>query len=234
MERKYAKSLLEKTKQDYNLIAKDFSRTRSYPWQEIKFLFNAYLSQNEKVLDLGCGNGRYFPFFREKQAEYFGVDNSAELIKIAKNKYPEARFSVEDALNLSFPNNFFDKVYNIAVLHQIPSEEFRTRLLQEIKRTLKFKGLLILTVWKFHRWEELSLLLKYIILKIIGKSKLDWGDVFIPWGRKTERYYHCFSKKELEGLIKKVGFKLVDSGIAKDKKGNRQNIYIVAQKYLGE
>lgn len=234
MEKEYAKSLLEKTKKDYNLIAKDFSRTRRLPWSEIGFLFDRNLRQNDRVLDLGCGNGRYLPFFKRKEVDYFGADSSIELIKIAKNKYPQARFSVEDALDLSFPNNFFDKVYNIAVLHQIPSEEFRTRLLQEIKRTLKFKGLLILTVWKFHRWRELLLLLKYTTLKIIGKSKLDWKDVFVPWGKKTERYYHHFSKKELEGLIKKIGFKIVNSGIVKNMKGNRQNIYIVARKSLGE
>lgn len=230
MDREYAKFLLTKTKEDYNSIAKDFSRTRSYPWQEIRFLFDNYLVANEKILDLGCGNGRYFPFFKEKKVDYFGIDGSSELIRIAKNKYHQGRFSVEDALDLSFPNNFFNKVYSIAVLHQIPSGELRSRLLKEIKRTLRSKGLLILTVWKLHRRKELLLLLKYTILKAIRKSKLDWRDVFVSWGKKTERYYHYFSQRELEKLVKETGFEIIDSGTVKDLKGNRQNIYIVAKK----
>lgn len=230
MKREHAKSLLRKTKEDYNLIAKEFSRTRNYPWGELRFLFDAYLGKSERVLDLGCGNGRYIPFFGEKKSDYFGIDNSTELIQIARKKYPKAQFFIEDALNLSFPNNYFDKVYSIALLHQIPSKEFRIQLLEEAKRVLKLKGLLILTVWKFHRRQELILLLKYTLLKMFGKSKMDWGDIFVSWGRETERYYHFFSKRELESLIKKTGLEVIDSGIVKNRNGNRRNIYVVAKK----
>ena len=230
MKREHAKSLLRKTKEDYNLIAKEFSRTRNYPWQELRFLFDAYLGKSERILDLGCGNGRYIPFFEKQKSDYFGIDNSTELIQIARKKYPKAQFFTEDALSLSFPNNYFDKIYSIALLHQIPSEEFRLQLLKEAKRVLRLKGLLILTVWKFHRRQELILLLKYTLLKIFGKSKMDWRDIFVSWGRETERYYHFFSKRELENLIKKAGLEVIDSGIVKNRNGNRRNIYVVAKK----
>lgn len=230
MEKKYAEYLLEKTKKDYNLIAEEFSRTRKKPWEEIKILFNDYLIFGEKVLDLGCGNGRYFPFFKEKRINYFGIDFSEKLIEIAKNKYPEGNFQVGDALNLPFPENFFDKVYSIATLHHIPSKEFRLQFLKEIKKILKPEGILILTVWRFHRLKETYLLFKYTILKLFGKTKLDWKDIFEPWGKKIERYYHWFSKRELENLVKEVNFKIEKIGIVKNKRGNRQNIYLIARK----
>lgn len=230
MEKKYAEYLLKKTSQDYNLIAADFSRTRECPWPETKFLFDEYLIPEEKILDLGCGNGRYFEFFKGKNVDCFGVDSSEKLIEIAKNKYPKARFQVADAFNLPFSNNFFDKVYSIAVLHHIPSNEFRLQFLKEIRKVLKSGGLLILTVWRFHDWQERLLIPRYTILKLLGKSKLDFGDVFEPWGKKIERYYHCFSKKELINLVKKADFKIKKFGIIKNGKGNRQNIYLIAQK----
>ena len=230
MDKKYAEYLLNKTKEDYNLIAEDFSRTRERLWEELGFLFEDYLSPGEKVLDLGCGNGRYLEFFRKKNIEYFGVDSSEKLIKIAKNKYPEVNFKVGDALKLSFPDNFFDKIYSIAVLHQVPSDSFRLQFLKEVKRVLKPKGLLILTVWKFHEIDELYLLFKYTILKLIGKSKFDRKDIFEPWGKKIERYYHCFSGKELVDLVKKTEFKIKKSGVVKNERGNRQNIYLIAEK----
>jgi len=230
MKKEYAEWLLQKTKEDYNSIADDFSRTREKTWEEIEFLFRDYLKAGDKILDLGCGNGRYFPLFKEKKVEYFGIDFSEKIIEIAINKYPEANFQRRDGLNLPFPKNFFDKIYSIATLHHIPSEELRIQFLKEIKRALKPKGLLILTVWKFHQFKEIHLLLKYIILKLIGKSKLDWKDMFEPWGKKIERYYHWFSKKELEKLAKEANFKIEKIGIVKNQRGNRRNIYIIAEK----
>jgi len=230
MDKEYAKYLLEKTRKDYNLIAEDFSRTRKEPWPEMKFLFADFLIPGERVLDLGCGNGRWFSLFQEKNIDYVGIDSSEKLIEIAKARYPKGKFQVADALNLPFPNNFFDKVYNIAVLHHIPSEELRLRFLSEVRRILKPGQLLILTVWKFHQRKELYLLFKYTILKLVGKSKLDFRDIFEPWGNKIERYYHCFSKKELIDLVTRAGFQIQKAGIVRNQRGNRQNIYLVAKK----
>jgi ubiquinone/menaquinone biosynthesis C-methylase UbiE len=231
MDLEYAKFILEKTKEDYNLIAKEFSATRKEVWEELRFLFEN-LKEGEKVLDLGCGNGRWYNLFKEKKVDYFGIDNSEKLIEIAKENFPSAKFFVGDALNLPFQDNFFDKIYSIALFHHIPSGEFRTRVLSEAKRVLKPGGILILTSWRIHRWREIFILVKYTFLKLIGISKLDFKDIFLPWGKKALRYYHCFSKKELENLVKKVGFEILESGMVKNKRGNRQNYYLVCQKPL--
>ncbi len=221
---------MERVNRNYNLIARDFSRTRNRPWYEIRFLFSDYLFSGDKVLDLGCGNGRNIVYFNEKLTDYYGVDNSVELIKLAKKKYPQKKFSVDDALDLSFAGSFFDKVYSIAVLHQIPSEKLRLKFLKEAKRVLKPKGLLVLTVWKLYRPDHLILTLKNYFMKRIKRSKLDYGDVLIPWGAKVERYYHFFSEKELKALVEKAGLKLIESGVIKSDDNDRQNIYIIAQK----
>jgi len=212
------------------LISEEFSSTRENVWEELKFLFDDYLKEKESVLDLGCGNGRYYEFFKNKNINYVGADNSGKLIDIAKRKYGEEKFVAADALKLPFPDNSFDKVYSIAVLHHFPSKELRNQFLSEAKRVLKTNGLLILTVWKFHQTKEWISLFKYTVLKILGLSKLDFRDIFEPWGKKTERYYHWFSIKELAGLAEEAGFKIKKIGVIKNKRGNRQNIYLVAKK----
>jgi len=225
----YAKFILEKTKKDYNLIANEFSETRKGIWEELLFIFDG-LKKGERVLDLGCGNGRWYKVFKEKGVEYFGIDNSERLIDIAKKDFPEANFFVADALNLPFNDGFFDKIFSIAFLHHIPSFKLRIDSLKETKRVLKENGILILTCWKIHRFREIFILFKYTLLKLVGMSRLDFKDIFLPWGKKTLRYYHCFSKKELENLVERVGFEILESGVIKNKKGNRQNYYLICQK----
>ena len=230
MIQEYADYLIKKTRDDYNLISVDFSRTRNRLWEEIAFLFRA--ENNEKVLDSGCGNGRYYELL--KHTDYTGIDNSKELITIAKEKYPNAKFQVADSLNLPFADNSFNQVYSIAVLHRIPSKEYQWQFFKEAKRVLKKDGKFIITVWslpiKQYNKKNVFLLLKYTFLKIIGLSKLDFGDVLEPWGNQTEKYYHWFSKRELERLAKKAGFKIEESGFIRNDRKTRQNIYLVAKK----
>ncbi len=225
MDKEYAQHLLNKTRKDYNLIARDFSRTRSRIWPEITFLFDL-LEKEDKILDLGCGNGRLYPAL--EKGNYIGVDYSEKLIEMAKENHPEAKFQKADALNLPFNDNCFDKIYSIAVLHHIPSAELRTDFLKEAKRVLKKEGKIILTVWKFHQKKEIFLLIKYTILKLLGKTKMDFKDVLKPWGDRAERYYHCFSLREFKKTVRGAGFIIKEDGVTKNRRKTRQNFYIIA------
>lgn len=248
MDEAYAQYLLKKTTQDYNLIADHFARTREWIWQEVIPLAGD-IWDGERVLDLGCGNGRLLELFREKGIDYVGVDSSEKLIEIAKKKYqpapsikkgkgplfrPAVRFLVANALNLPLPDNFFHKVFSLAVLHHIPSEKFRLQFLKEVRRVLREGGQLILSVWNlWSRKATWKLLLKYTFLKLIGKSKLDFKDIFYPWKSPrgqiiVQRYIHCFTKPELKNLVQKSGFKVKEIWIWP--KGARSNIYLVAEK----
>jgi ubiquinone/menaquinone biosynthesis C-methylase UbiE len=233
MKKKYAEYLLKKTQKDYNLVAEDYARTRAFVPEDIKSLGD-YTRTGEKVLDSGCANGRLWEIFKTKKVDYIGVDISEKLIELAKNKYPRAKFQKADALNLPFPNDYFDKIYSISVLHNIPSRNFQIQCLKEAKRILKPEGLLIIRVWDFWRRKAAQrLLFKYTFLKLIGKSKLDFKDVFVPWKNSkgqilTQRYFHCFSKRELEKLVKKSGFKIKESWLGG--KDPRTNIYLIAKK----
>jgi len=229
MDKRYAQYLLNKTKNDYNLISEDFSRTRWNIWAEFN-IFRDYVENGDKVLDVGCGNGRLLELLKDKNIDYIGSDVAEKLINIAKRKYPQNKFLVADARELSFPENSFDKVFLIAVLHSIPSEEFRLQILKKIREILKPGGLLILTVWDIWRKEAILLILKYLFLKLIGQSKLDFKDVFVAWADKTDRYYHFFTKKGLKNLVLRAGFKIERTGRAKNETGKRSNIYLVARK----
>jgi len=227
MDKNYAQYLLNRTRQDYNLIARDFSSTRRFVWQGLEPLYN-YALPGEKVLDLGCGNGRLLQIFKEIDIDYTGVDSSEKLIEIAKKTYPNTKFEVADALHLPFSNNHFDKIYSIAVLHHIPSNKLRLQFLEGVKRVLSPNGLFILTVWDLWRWRKFKTITKFTVSKILGRSKIDFKDIFVPWQKDCQRYVHCFSKKELAGLIEKAGFKVKETGTLKMPDSKENNIYIIA------
>lgn len=241
MEQKYARYLLDKTQTDYNRIAEHFSKTRAHIWKDLN-CFDKFVERGDRVLDMGCGNGRLVELFKHKRIEYVGIDNSEKLIRQARKKLNtlgpriqdigKVRFVKGSALNLHFENNYFDKIFSIAVFHHIPSKNFRLQFLKEAKRVLKPDGLLILTVWNLRQKKFLRYHLKYLFLKLIGKSKLDFCDIFYPWKSPkgkvlAKRYVHCFRKKELGALLKKTGFRIQRIGfLGKHKK----NIYCVASR----
>ena len=240
MNKEYAEYLLKKITQDYNRIADIYSRARPQPWKEMEFLGKDFLENGDKVLDLGCGSGRFSETMEEKNIEYVGTDNSEKFIEIAKKRYPNLKFLLAEAKNLPFPENYFDKVYAIALFHHLPSKEYRIQVLKEIKRVLKKEGLLILTVWNlWQKRKTKKLIFKHALLKILGKSKLDFKDILMDWGGEKNIFFHCFTKKELKNLVKKTNFKIFGKGeilVGREAKIRSKlpnsNFYLIAQKPL--
>jgi len=229
MDREAALKILDEVRQSYDNIAEDFSRTRKSVWEEFKPL-GQYAKEEDKILDLGCGNGRLIELFQGKNIEYAGIDNSQKLIEIASQKYPNGNFQVFDGLKIPFPDNYFDVIFCMAVLQHIPGSELRQEFLKEIRRVLKPEGKLILSTW--YLWQKdsfWSLLIKSTLKKLVGKSELDFFDIMKPWGKISERYFHNFRKEELKRLIKKCGFRVEDLFVLKRGQENK-NLLIVAKK----
>ncbi len=204
----YAQYLIEKTKEYFEQNAKSFSGSRKNPWPEFEEL-KKYIKSGERILDLGCGNGRLFELFKDKNIKYIGVDFSEKLIEKAREKYGEY-FQVADVLSLPFPDNYFDSVWSIAVLHHIPSKILRVKALTEIRRVLRPGGKIIATCWYLFRFFRRDI--------IISPKKL-----------KIQRYYHAFTKKELKKLFEKTWFKVEELKYLK-RNGKKTNILVVATK----
>lgn len=219
--------ILDDTKKGYNFIADDFTKSRKLPWHDIYFVFD-YLNKGDKVLDLGCGSGRLFSKFQNKEAKYFGIDNSDKLIEIAKKENLQGNFQISDGLKLPFSEGFFNKIYSFAVIHHIPSRKLRLEFLKEARRVLKKDGMIVLTTWDLWNKKEP----RRDVLKNLFNKELEFKDVFVPWRDNFRnivfnRYVHLFTKGELKRLFKKAGFKVDKVGRTY---GKSRNIYIIAKK----
>jgi len=225
MDINYAKQILKKTVSDYNSIADKYSRVREKDWKEMNFLFDKYLNSKDRVLDLGCGNGRFYNSFIEREVEYIGVDPSLNLINIAKKNYPQGNFQIASGSFLPFADNYFDKVFSIAVLHHIPSIELRLQFLKEVRKVLKSGGYLILTVWDLKEKIKVGGIFDWF-----KKRKLDKGGVFLPWYGSKDTYFYSFDLEELSDLAIESGFKIIKKGEILVGERPYRNFYIVALK----
>lgn len=112
----------------------------------LKF-FDIFKGQSLKIGDIGCGNGytlsclaRQFPY-----NNYWGIDNSAELLAIAEDrKLANCEFVEGNACCLNFDNEFFDVIYTQRCLINILDWEEQKNALVEIHRTLKPEGLYLM------------------------------------------------------------------------------------------
>jgi ubiquinone/menaquinone biosynthesis C-methylase UbiE len=203
-----AYKILAENKNTYNEVAEEFHQTRKKYSPEVEEL-KSYVKEKEKVLDLGCGTGRLYEIFKNKNIDYTGIDFSENLVRIARGKYGD-RFVVGDILSLPFSDNYFDSVWAVAVLHHIPMKKLRKCALGEIKRVLRPGGRIIATCWKIKSFFR--------------------RDVFIPFHGK-KRYYRVFTKREIGKLFKKSGFKVEELRELK-RNDKKTNILIIGRKQI--
>jgi len=205
--------LLKIVHDNYRDIAAQFDVTRKkYIWPELAKVLSG-LKDGDSLLDVGCGNGRLIENLGNKNISYLGVDNSEELIKLAKINYPEQNFKVLDILKLETLTQKFDLVISVAVLHHLPSQELRLEALKKLKSVTTPGGQIIFSVWKLWSNKKYKKYLwQNIWQKLTFKSNLDFGDLLFPWKNNrgeavSERYYHAFTKRGLKRLLNLAGLK---------------------------
>lgn len=234
MKSDFAQTLLRKVRSDYQILAEKYSASREDIWPEFNE-FKKYVQPEMKIADIGCGNGRLAKIFDGVKVDYYGVDISPRLLEQARKLFPDFHFQEGDILNLPFPDNEFDLVFSILVLHQIPSAELRQRAVSQLFRVINPGGRLILTVWNLWRPKYQAQIKKTNWKHLFGFTPLDKNDLLIPWRDSgIEQYYHAFTQEELKGLLEEAGFKIERMQLAKEFKTGKKrffnNIIVIAQK----
>lgn len=100
------------------------------------------LQGTERILDIGCGNGKITAAIAERvlQGSVLGVDASQNMITFAQNHYtathPNLQFAVADVRSLPYDQEF-DYVVSFNVLHWVPEQ---AAALRSIHNALKPTG----------------------------------------------------------------------------------------------
>ncbi len=115
-----------------------------YEWERRRTLLLAEARPGERVLDLGCGAGRFLAALGEAGAEPVGVEIAQAAVDRARTNVPGAdvRLLLDDAV-IPAGHGEFDLVWCSEVLEHIPDV---SEALHEVRRVLKPGGRLLLTV----------------------------------------------------------------------------------------
>ncbi len=244
--------ITQNLKKFYNEESLKFHNTRKKHRPELDYLvkqLKSYPHKKIKVLELWCWDARCLDYVKKrtnKEISYIWIDISDKLIQIAQKKNPKERFICDDMNNIAqhFPIEHFDIIIAIASIQHLATRKQRTTTLTQCYKLLKHNGYLIQTNRSFSQW-FLKKHRKSVIVSTI-KHILSWGkknrnDIMIRrigTNKSHQRFYHIFTKKELQWYLERANF--INTQITyidnlwqmTQKRRNARNIFSVSKKSI--
>ena len=162
-----------------------------------------------RLLDAGCGSGKYSIPLQMRGFDVIGVDVSSCALEMAVKgsvcRELDIKFVAADICYLPFPSSSFDVIWCYGVLQHLLSAE-RELAISEFRRLLRRNGILF--------------------IEVFGEEDMRYGGIEVEnntFKRKNGIIYHYFNKDELNGLLSGFSCRIVES---KKEKRFEGRIYI--------
>jgi len=252
MDEKTVRALAAINRDFYRDSATAFSETRRASWPGweplVGWVERRLPSPALRVLDVGCGNGRFGAFLAEALParaagfDYCGLDASPPLLdSVRARRLPVATTEVllgdviETPLESLLADRTFSLIAVFGLLHHIPSERRRTALLSTLARRLEPGGLLALAFWRFDDFERFRARRRPFedwnrdAAETIDVSQLEPGDHLLRWGEGTAavRYCHHVDAAEAERLVGAAGLERLASYDADGREGSLNRYFVL-------
>ncbi len=132
----------------------------------------------KRVLDAGCGAGRFVEVAAGAGARVVGVDLSSAVEAAAENvaRFPNADIVQASLYALPFRRGAFDACYCIGVLQHTPDPQ---RTLSVLPLVLKERGRLAVVAYERRRWTKFQT--KYLIRPLTRRMSKRWLLGVIEW-----------------------------------------------------
>ena len=236
--------LLALNRQFYAVVAEPFHCTRlGWPRGNLMLLDYLPLARPLRVLDAGCGNGRFAAMLDSLgiPAFYTGVDANPRLLERAHHltadlahvrvELVEADLAMPDwSQCLGDPRPRFDMAVCLAVLQHMPGQDLRTQIVRSLAELLDVNGRLALSAWQFLTSPRLaSRQIEWAAVDVDERS-VDAGDALLPWKQDVYaiRYVHQIDEPEMQALAHEAGLEIRHTYVA-DGKADDLNRYAIME-----
>lgn len=226
----------------YSEIKDSFSETRQNKWFGwdlcLPYIQDVFANKSKpKVLDLGCGNFRFEKFLNENFSQIDYDVDALDNIKFNTELPVKTRFFKIDILNNTINNIDFiagkkyDLVVAFGLLHHIPGENNRKKLLKLISSSLVNESAAIVSFWNFSNDKRIFNKAKIVTDKVkdmYGFSKLENNDYFLNWKDRNDvfRFCHDFANEETKNLYSGLNI-FIKKTFCSDGKNNKLNKYVI-------
>jgi SAM-dependent methyltransferase len=225
----------------------DAARLRPWPgWEPLLGLVEQKTWPSPlRVLDVGCGNGRFGAFLADRlspnrEVDYTGIDSSAELLDRTRSRalpFATVRLHESDVVENSadsIPDGPYELITLFGVLHHVPSQDRRRALLGALRARLAGGGLLALASWQFEAFSRFRRRLvpwsdyNRSAPQPIDTGQLEPGDHLLPWGDSDRpvRYCHFESESRMRELLEGLSFEIATTYAADGREGNLNRYFI--------
>jgi ubiquinone/menaquinone biosynthesis C-methylase UbiE len=127
-----------------------------------------------RILDCGCGNGRYLRHTLAHGAtarHTIGLDIAAGMLTSLRRRWPtdlpQPHVVVGDVVHLPVPTNSCDLAYAMHMLYHVPDQQ---RAVAELRRVVRPGGTLLASTNSEHDKQELGTLFKAAIMALTGQA----------------------------------------------------------------
>jgi SAM-dependent methyltransferase len=136
------------------------------------------LNTSSKVVDIGCGSGRFIKYLKGRYGKITGIDPSTAIFAADKLLGGDSNVELIQAStdNIPFPDGHFDFGYSLGVLHHIPDSR---KALNDSVRKIKPGGFFLLYLYysldnrslPFKLLFHLSNFIRWVVSKLPTKAK---------------------------------------------------------------
>ena len=233
-----AQRLLAINRSFYRRHAADFTRTRRQAWPGWERLL-PLLRGRERLLDVGCGNGRFGRFWARANTgvplHYHAIDASLPLLRETEqtmSAFPHVQTRLEwrDIFPDPPRHGRYPLIALLGVLHHIPARARRAALLRALGERLSADGVLIVTFWRFGADPRLRG--RTLPWPPAFAEQVEANDFLLPWGDVAAgavRYCHHFDEAEERELVAASGLTLAQS-FAADGASGALNAYRILRR----
>jgi ubiquinone/menaquinone biosynthesis C-methylase UbiE len=124
---------------DYDEIASDYARHRRvHPGVLEALVTTSGVGATSRVLEVGCGTGNYITALKEGTgSSCWGIDPAEQMLSMAGDASGQVVLQRGGAEEIDFPDDFFDLVFSVDVIHHVSD---RTAYFREAYRVLRATG----------------------------------------------------------------------------------------------